>query len=189
MWRNKSITLSICRIFSRGCFLVGSQEVNGEMGFKTQNTKKEVYCSGNSVFKCLSQILKELFVIEQTCWMQTLVDLSAGCIKILWRCVTVVNRCELYVLTSFGGSSFYTKTFSGFLHVGNKWCFNIQVFTLRAYPIHLLIVIFAFAPVKGSSTIQSEICLLSHYRLSAHQLGRRVQSVLKKEGLKKKHVM
>lgn len=148
-----------------------------------------MYCSGNSVFKCLSQILKELFVIEQTCWMQTLVDLSAGCIKILWRCVTVVNRCELYVLTSFGGSSFYTKTFSGFLHVGNKWCFNIQVFTLRAYPIHLLIVIFAFAPVKGSSTIQSEICLLSHYRLSAHQLGRRVQSVLKKEGLKKKSTL
>lgn len=157
------------------------------MGFKTQkNTqKKEVYCSGNSVFKCLSQILKELFVIEQTCWMQTLVDSSAGCIKILWRCVTVVNRCELYVLTSFGGSSFYTKTFSGFLHVGNKWCFTIQVFTLRAYPIHLLIVIFTFAPVKGSSTIQSEICLLSHCRLSAHQLGRGVQSVLKKEGLKK----
>lgn len=32
-----------------------------------------MYCMGNSVFKCLSQILKEIFVIEETCRMQTLV--------------------------------------------------------------------------------------------------------------------
>lgn len=75
--------------------------------------------------------MKELFVIEQTCWMQTLVDLSAGCIEFLWRRVTVVNRWDLYVLTSFkwsfGGSTFYTKTVSGFLHVENKFRFKHPV--------------------------------------------------------------
>lgn len=88
--------------------------------------KKKVYRRGNSVFKCLSQILKELFVIEETCWMQTLLNSSAGCIEIF---VSVVNRCDLYVSTSFkqsfGGSTFFTpKTVSGFLHVGKKNMFS-----------------------------------------------------------------
>lgn len=34
---------------------------------KWENGVKKMYCWRNSVFKCLSQILKELFVLEETC--------------------------------------------------------------------------------------------------------------------------
>lgn len=123
-----------------------------------------MYCSGNSVFKCLSQILKELFVIEQTRWMQTLVDSSAGCIKFLWRCVTVVNRCELYVLTSFGGSTFYTKSFSGFLHVGNKHP------SLHVKNLPIILPTREYLLLFSSHLLPFKVCLLNRvisvYRLS-----------------------
>lgn len=122
------VNWSITDTFSTWCFIVGLQEENGVCGVK-------LYCrGGNSVFKCLSRILKELIVIEETYWMQTLVDLSAGCIEFLWRCDTVVNRWDLYVLTSFkwsfGGSTFHIQTVSGFLHLENKFSCNIPVLAL-----------------------------------------------------------
>lgn len=168
----------------------------GKRGVKKR--KKDLYCSGNSVFKCLSQLLKELFVIEQTCWMQTLVDLSAGCIDFLWRCVTVVNRRDLYVSTSFkrsfGGSTFYTTTVSGFLHVQNELSFNIWVFTqLRTnktvQKMSSLMIgtwisfacIVTFAPVNSLSSMPSDITVCRHISPISTGTGQNYEVGLKTE--------
>lgn len=55
------------------CHIVHLQDIFSKVFYckiargKRGNGEGGVYCRGNSVFKCLSQILKELFVIEETC--------------------------------------------------------------------------------------------------------------------------
>lgn len=78
--------------------------------------------------------MKELFVIEETCWMQILVDLSAGCIEFLWRCVTVVKqmRSFMYWRHSNGhlvASLSHQKLSQGSYRWKKKICSNIKFFT------------------------------------------------------------
>jgi len=79
--------------------------------------------------------LKELIVIEETYWMQTLVYLSAGCIDFLWRSLdTVVKQmrplCICVIQSHLVAPLFTFKTVSGFLHPENIFSCNSPVFAL-----------------------------------------------------------